>query len=104
MYVIAVDANGTRERQKSLSSIASFEFIKKDGQIIDYNFMFTEFEETSFQHFSYALPALDEDAEGSYALTLGCYEYSRTLIIRISINRTLGYPNAISNYKIPKDV
>ena len=75
MYVIAVDANGTRERQKSLSSIASFEFIKKDGQIIDYNFRFIEFEETSFQHYSYALPALDEDAEGSYALTLGYYEY-----------------------------
>ena len=30
-------------------------------------------------------------------------EYSRTSIIWISIIRTLGYPNAILNYKIPKD-
>ena len=28
---------------------------------------------------------------------------SRTSIIRISIIRTLGYPNAILNFKIPKD-
>ena len=29
--------------------------------------------------------------------------YSRTLIIRIFIIQTLGYPKAISNFKIPKD-
>ena len=29
--------------------------------------------------------------------------YSRTSIIRISIIRTLSYPNAILNFKIPKD-
>ena len=29
--------------------------------------------------------------------------YSRTSIIRISIIRTLGYPNANINFKIPKD-
>ena len=30
------------------------------------------------------------------------YKYSRTSIIRISIIRTLSYPNAISNFTIPK--
>ena len=29
--------------------------------------------------------------------------YSRTSIIRISIIRTLGYPNTIVNVEIPKD-
>ena len=29
--------------------------------------------------------------------------YIRTSIIRISIIRTLAYPSAISNFKIPKD-
>ena len=32
-----------------------------------------------------------------------CYKYSKTSIIGISIIRTLRYPNAILNYKIPKD-
>ena len=70
MYVIAVDSNGTREEQKSLSSFASFIFINSDGEEFDYNSKFAEFMETSFQYYSYALPVLEEDAEGSYTLTL----------------------------------
>ena len=30
------------------------------------------------------------------------YIYSRTSVIRISIIRTLGYPNAVSNFRIPR--
>ena len=70
MYVIAVDSNGTRKEQKSLTSFASFIFINSDGQTFEYNSKLTEFRETSFQYYSYALPALEEDAEGSYTLTL----------------------------------
>ena len=73
MYVIAVDDNGTREEQKNLSSIASFEFVNLDEQAFDYSSRFNEFIETSFQNYSYVLPVLTEDAEGSYTLTLGCY-------------------------------
>ena len=71
MYVIAVDADGTREEQKSLSSIAIFEFVNLNGQTFDYSSEFTEFIEVSFQYYDYALPALEEDAGGSYRLTLG---------------------------------
>ena len=71
MYVIAVDADGVREQQKSLNSIASFEFVNKNGHF-NYSSNFTEFMETSFQHYSYTLPALEEDDEGNYTLTLGC--------------------------------
>ena len=73
MYVIAVDADGTREEQKNLSSIASFEFVNSDGEAFNYSSRFTEFVETSFQYYSYVLPVLEEDAEGNYILTLGCY-------------------------------
>ena len=75
MYVIAVDADGVREEQKNLVSVASFEFVNKAGQNFNYSSNFTEFTETSFQHYSYALPILEEDDEGNYTLTLGCYMY-----------------------------
>ena len=71
MYVIAVDDNGTMEEQKNLLSIASFEFVDQNEQSSDYNSKLTEFIETSFQYYIYALPALDEDAEGNYTLMLG---------------------------------
>ena len=71
MYVIAVDDNGTREEQKNLSSIASFEFIDQYEQFFSYDSKLTEFIETSFQHYSYGLPKLEENAEGNYILTLG---------------------------------
>ena len=71
MYVIAVDDNGTREEQQSLGSIASFEFVTDTRH--NYSSLLTEFIETSFQHYSYALPQLEEEAEGNYILTLGCY-------------------------------
>ena len=70
MYVIAVDDSGTREEQKSLNSIASFVFTNKDGQVFNYSSKFIDFVETSFQQYNYALPALEEDNEGSYTLTL----------------------------------
>ena len=74
MYVIAVDDNGTREEQKSLESIASFTFVNSDEQAINYTSTFTEsVTNTSFQHYSYALPQLEEDAEGRYTLRLGSY-------------------------------
>ena len=73
MYVIAVDDDGTREEQNALSSIASFQFVNQDGETFDYNSKFTEFVETSFQHYHYAFPKLEEDAEGHYNLILGCY-------------------------------
>ena len=75
MYVIAVDDNGTREEQKNLLSIASFKFVDQNEQSFNYNSKFTEFVETSFQHYSYGLPKLEEDAEGDYILTLSCYIY-----------------------------
>ena len=65
MYVIVVDDDGTREEQKNLSSIATFKF----NLNID-NSRLNEFVETSFQFYTYALPVLDEDAEGSYVLFL----------------------------------
>ena len=40
-------------------------------------------------------------ALGSFETTV--YKYNRTSIIQISIIRTLGYLNTISNFKIPKD-
>ena len=76
MYVIAINADGVREEQKSLDSIASFEFINKNGQSFNYSSNFTEFTETSFQHYSYALPVLEEDNEGVYILTPGSYIYN----------------------------
>ena len=71
MYVIAVDDDGTMVEQKNLSYFASFQFVNPDSQMSDYNSELTEFIETSFQHYIYALPVLDEDAEGSYMLILG---------------------------------
>lgn len=76
MYVIVVDDNGTREKQQSLISIASFVFKNKDGQVFNYSSKFTDFVETSFQHYSYPLPTLEEDNEGSYTLTLRRLLYS----------------------------
>ena len=70
MYVIAVDADGVREQQTSLNSIASFEFVNKNGQSFNYTSNFPEFMETFFQHYSYTLTALEEDDEGNYTLTL----------------------------------
>ena len=70
MYVIAVDADGVREHQKSLNSIASLEFVNNNGQSFNYSSNFPEFMEISFQHYSYTLPALEEDDEGNYTLTL----------------------------------
>ena len=64
-YVIAVDDDGTREEQKNLSSIATFEFNSNTD-----NSRLAEFVEASFQYYIYALPALGEDAEGTYALIL----------------------------------
>ena len=73
MYVIAIDADGVREEQKSLDSFASFEFVNKNEQSFNYSSNFTKFMEAPFQHYSYALPVLEEDNEGKYILTLGCY-------------------------------
>jgi len=70
MYVIVVDDSGTREEQKSLNSIASFVFTNEDGQVFNYSSKFTDFVETLFQHYTYTLPTLEEDNEGSYTLTL----------------------------------
>ena len=70
MYVIAVDADGVREQQQSLNSIASFEFVNKNGKNFNYSSNFTEFMESFFQHYSYTLPVLAEDDEGNYTLTL----------------------------------
>ena len=81
MYVIAVDADGVKEQQKSLNSIASFEFVNKNGQSFNYSSNFTEFMETSFQHYSYTLPALEEDDEGNYTLTLSGLLYNILYII-----------------------
>ena len=72
-YVISVDDDGTREGQKALSSFATFEFFNQDGESFNYNSKLTEFMETSFQQYRYALPKLEEDAEGRYTLTIGCY-------------------------------
>ena len=69
MYVISVDADGTREKENNLSSIASFQFINTNGETFKLDL--TEFVETSFQYYNYVLPTLEEDAEGSYILTLG---------------------------------
>ena len=74
MYVVAVDANGTQKEYKSLNSFISFVFVNSDSQAFDFSSKFNEFVETSFQHYSYTLPSLEEDAEGSYTLTLG-YHY-----------------------------
>ena len=78
MYVIAVDADGTREEQKNLSSIASFEFVNSDGEAFNYSSRFTEFVKTSFQYYSYVLPPLEEDAGGNYTIILrmlyNCYK------------------------------
>ena len=81
MYVIVVDADGAREQQKSLNSIASFEFVNKNGQSFNYSSNFPEFVETSFQHYSYTLPALQEDDEGNYTLTLSGL-LCNTIIVR----------------------
>ena len=67
-YVIATDDNGTKEEQKSLNSTALFEFVNSDGQTFNYT---SKFIETSFQHYGFVLPAIEEDAEGNYTLTLG---------------------------------
>ena len=75
MYTIAVDADGTREDQKSLASIALFEFRNQSGNF-NYSLNLAEFIETPFQHYSYALPTLVEENEGDYTLTLGCYTYN----------------------------
>ena len=72
MYAIAVDDDGTREEQKSLDSIASFEFVNQSGNF-NYSSNLAKFTETPFQHYSYALPTLVEENEGNYTLTLGCY-------------------------------
>ena len=72
MYVIAVDDDGTREGQKNLLSVASFEFVDQDEESNNHSSKLTEFVETSFQHYSYGLPKLEEEAEGKYILTLGC--------------------------------
>ena len=73
MYIIAADDNGTKEEQKNLTSVASFQFNKSDDQTttINYDSVITEFVETSFQHYNYDLPKLEEDAEGDYILILG---------------------------------
>ena len=70
IYVIAVDNKGTRKEQKNLSSIASFEFVNSDREAFNYSSRFTEFVETSFQYYSYALPPLEEDSGGNYIITL----------------------------------
>ena len=72
-YVISVDDDGTREEQKALSSFASFQFVNQDGETFDYNSKLTDFMQISFQQYHYALPKLEEDAEGRYILTIGCY-------------------------------
>ena len=69
MYLVAVDDDGTRKEQKNLSSVASFEF-NSDGQTYNYTSMLSEFVETSFQLYIYALPAVDGNAEGRYTLKL----------------------------------
>ena len=73
--MIAADANGTKEEQKNLSSIASFEFSNSNGEAFNYNSRFTEFVETSFQYYSYVLPPLEEDDGGNYTIIL-CMFYN----------------------------
>ena len=75
MYVIAVDADGTRENQKRLNS--SFAFVKSDNQLQET----VDATETSFQHYRYILPILEEDSGGSYKLTIG-YHYATCTVYR----------------------
>ena len=80
-YIIAVDDNGTMEEQKSLTSVASFQFVNSDGSTFDNISILSEFMEASFQYYILVLSALDEDAEGSYTLILGWYSTSFIAII-----------------------
>jgi len=73
MYVIAVDDDGTREQQSNLSTFASFEFENGDGNPSNFTSNFTEFMEVSYQYYSYALPVLKEDDEGTYRFVIGYY-------------------------------
>ena len=75
MYTIAVDADGTREGQKNLSSIASLSFRNSSGQNLNKNEDLFKFTETSFQNYDYPLPPLDSNTEGNYILTIGNYYY-----------------------------
>ena len=76
MYVIAVDDDGTREEQKNISSIASFQFTDPEGKNFDYSSKFIEFEEASFQYYIYALPALKEEDSGTnYTIILRMFLY-----------------------------
>ncbi|XP_065913065.1 hemicentin-1-like isoform X2 [Dysidea avara] len=70
MYTIAVDADGTREGQKNLSSIASLSFRNSSGQNLNKNEDLFKFTETSFQNYDYPLPPLDSNTEGNYILTI----------------------------------
>ena len=62
MYIIAIDADGTRERQENLDAL--FTLTNSDDLVVP------EVVEASFQHYDYVLPLLEEDVEGSYRLTL----------------------------------
>ena len=71
MYTIAVDADGTREGQKNLSSVASLTF----KELNDKNEDLIKFTETSFQNYNYPLPPLDTNVEGNYTLAISNYYY-----------------------------
>ena len=73
MYVIAVDTDGTIENQKRLNSTASFIFVRSVDQLQETLIFHERAIEISFQHYSYILPIVKEDSEGSYQLTLGYY-------------------------------
>ena len=75
MYLIAVDADGTKENQNSLN--ASFTFVNDQSTK---TFEFENANETSFQHYSYVLPIIEEDSEGSYKLTLGYFYYATCIV------------------------
>ena len=76
MYTIAVDADGTREGQKNLSSVASLTFKELNGHNFDdKNEDLIKFTETSFQNYNYPLPPLDTNVEGNYTLAISNYYY-----------------------------
>ena len=90
-YTIAVDADGTREGQKSLSSVASFSFSNSAAEEININDELYQFRENSFQNYDYILPPLDSDLEGRYTLTLGNYNaVIRTVVITNFVENLMG--------------
>ena len=69
-YTIAVDADGTREGQISLSSVASFTYTNLSNVDVNNSQELFKFMEVSFQNYDYPLPPLDADVQGNYTLEL----------------------------------